>query len=196
MDVRLELVGTMPLLMKNPQMADPELPVVKEISKITAKGNRMTDDDRRLKERLQWTAALYIDEGRIVVPTANVRKCLIEAGTAGRKGKAIQQAVSFTDLFVPLAYEGPSSPRELYEDVAFRHRTMVNANPSSGKKSMVPSVRPKFLPWAIMVDVVLLESSLDLADLRFYAERAGLAVGLGDGRTLGYGRFNVIVKER
>jgi hypothetical protein len=193
--LRLELTGTTPMLLKNPRMADPDEPFVQEINKITAKGKRMTEDDRRTKERLQWMAALYIDEGRVVVPTANVRKCLIDSGKTGRKGTAIAQAVTFTDLFVPLAYDGPSDPRKLWEDATFRHRTMVNANPSSGKKSMVPSVRPRFYPWAVVVDVILLENVLDLADLQYYADRAGQAIGLGDGRTIGFGRFTVVIKQ-
>lgn len=196
MDVRLELTGTMPLLMKNPQMADPENEHVQEIAKITAKGRRMTDDDRQVKDRHQWLGALYLDEvGQLAVPTRHVRQCLINAGKTIRKGTTVGQAISFTSLFAPLAYEGPRKFDELYNEPSFRYRTMVNANPSSGKKSMVPSVRPRFMPWALSVDAVLIESVLDLSDLRWIAERAGAAVGIGDNRVNGFGRFSVIVKE-
>jgi hypothetical protein len=195
MDIRLELTGTLPLLMKNPRLADPDDEIVREIAKITAKGSRMSEDDRRAKERWQWLGGLYVYDGQIVMPTANIRKCLIDSGKTGRKGSLVSSAVSFTDLFVPLAYEGPRDVDELWKDPAFRHRDMVNANPNSSKKSMVPSVRPRFLPWGLAVDLLLLENVMDLADLQYYAERAGQGIGLGDNRRNGYGRFTVTVKQ-
>jgi hypothetical protein len=54
-------------------------------------------------------------------------------------------------------------------------------------------VRPCFPRWALVADAILLESVMDVDDLRRVADLAGKAEGLGDNRINGYGRFSVKV---
>lgn len=189
MDIRLELVGRSPLLMHNIALADPDNEVVKEIATYTAKGSKMTKDDRKAISRLEWFAGLYIENGRVVMPTANIRKALINAGKASKQGTQIARALSFHDLNVPLTYPDAQLDLEtLYKDTAYINRAAVGI---SGKRPM--RVRPQFNEWAVVADAFLLDDVMDAEDLRRIARRAGLAEGLCDNRINGYGRFDVKV---
>lgn len=185
MQVKMQIVGTTPLLMHNIALADPDNPFVQEIGTYTAK-RKKTEDDRRAIERLEWFGGLYVEDGRIVMPTGNIRKCFVQAGKITKQGTQVARALQFADLNVPLAYDGPADLEALYADKTFTNRAAVGI---SGKRTM--RVRPQFPQWAIVAEALLLEDVMDLDDLRRVAERAGQAEGLGDNRINGYGRFTV-----
>jgi hypothetical protein len=187
MDIRLELTGTSPLLMHNIALADPDNPFTKEIATYTAK-RKKTEDDRRAIEKLEWFGGLYIDQGSAVIPTANIRKALIQAGKISKQGIQVVRSLNFKALNVPLVYDGPRDLEALFQDAAFSNRAAVGI---SGKRTM--RVRPQFTRWAVVADAFLLEDVMDLSDLERVAMRAGLAEGLGDNRVNGYGRFSVRV---
>jgi hypothetical protein len=185
MEIRLELTGTSPLLQHNISLADPDNEFVKEIATYTAK-RKKTEDDRRAIERLEWFGGLYVEGGRIVMPTGNIRKCFIQAGKITKQGTQVTRALQFLQMNVPLAYEGPDDPKELFKRPEFHHRSAVGIQ---GKRTM--RVRPCFPRWALVADAILLESVMDVDNLRRVADLAGKAEGLGDNRINGFGRFSV-----
>lgn len=187
MDIKLEIVGVTPMLCHNISLADPDNPIVQEIQTYTAK-RKKTEDDRRAIERLEWFGGLYLVDGRPVVPTGNIRKSFIQAGKISKQGTQVTRALNFSDLHVPIAYNGPTDLDELFADKAFSNRAAVGI---SGKRTM--RVRPQFTEWALVANAFLLEDVMDLDDLRRVANRAGQAEGLGDNRVNGYGRFTVKV---
>lgn len=188
MDIKLEITGTSPMLMHNISLADPDNPIVREIQTYTSK-RKKTEDDRRAIERLEWFGGLYLDDdGRIVMPTGNIRKSFIQAGKISKQGTQVTRALQFTDMTVPLVYEGPDDPKELFKLPEFHDRAAVGI---SGKRTM--RVRPKFPRWALVANAILLESVMDASDLERVAELAGKAEGLGDNRVNGFGRFVVKV---
>lgn len=187
MQVKLQIVGSTPLLMHNIQLADPDNDWAKEIAVYTAK-RKKTEDDRREIERLEWFGGLYVEDGRIVMPTGNIRKSFVQAGKISKQGTQVSRALQFADLNVPLAYDGPADLEALYADKAYSNRAAVGI---SGKRTM--RVRPQFVNWAIAAEAELLEEVMDPGDLSRVADRAGKAEGLGDNRVNGYGRFSVEV---
>ena len=187
MDIRLELTGTSPMLMHNINLADPDNEFTREIKTYTDK-RKKTEDDRRAIERLEWFGGLYTANGQIVMPTGNIRKSFINAGKISKQGTQVTRSLQFTDLHVPVAYDGPEDLDLLFKDPAFSNRAAVGI---SGKRTM--RVRPQFNTWAIVADALLLEDVMDIDDLERVARRAGLAEGLGDNRVNGYGRFTVRV---
>lgn len=187
MDIKLEITGVTPLLCHNIQLADPDNEWTREIQTYTSK-RKKTEDDRRAIERLEWFGGLYVEDGRPVLPTGNIRKCFVQAGKISKQGTQVVRALNFTDMHVPIAYDGPRDLEALYADKSFHNRAAVGI---SGKRTM--RVRPQFVNWALVANAFLLEDVMDLDDLKRVADRAGKAEGLGDNRVNGFGRFTVQV---
>lgn len=184
--VRINLRGTSPLLMHNPRMVDPEFEINRQIKALTGK-RKKTEADLRDIERLEWFGGLYTDLGNDVVtqPCAKVRKCIIQAAKISRQGKQVERALTFLDLHVPLAYEGPKSPEQLFKDKKFHSRLSVGVN---GKRVM--RVRPSFTPWALSTMAMYIpDAGINLDEIEAIIKLAGLVEGIGDNRVNGYGRF-------
>lgn len=190
LELTLKLTGVSPLLMHNPRMSDPLDPLVLETKKLTGK-RKKTQDDLAAIDKLEWHGGLYVEEGvGLSVPTANVRACLVEAAKTTKQGKQTQRAVIFRDIHVPLIYDGPKDLDKLYEKPEFRFRTSVVQ-----QRSRVWRVRPSFPKWSLEVPMLLTQDMMDPEDLKRIAVLAGQAVGLGDYRVGGFGRFEAVVEN-
>lgn len=187
MQITVELTGTAPLLMHNPQMVDPEFDINRQLKMLTSKRKR-TDEDISAIKRLEWYGGLYTDQdGKIVTqPTAKPRKCFIETARINKMGKTVERALSFHDINVPLAYDGPDSIHQLWESGRFHSYLSVGVN---GKRVM--RMRPSFFPWALSLQGLLIEDAgLNFEDLERIVSLAGESTGIGDNRVNGYGRFS------
>lgn len=187
MRITITLTGTSPLLMHNPRMVDPEFELNRQIKAITGK-RKKTDDDLRQIEKLEWYGGLYtMQNGSMVIsqPTAKVRKCIVNTARISKMGRMVERALSFSDLDVPLVYEGPRDIDDVFGLAQFHSRLSVGIG---GKRVM--RVRPKFFPWALSVSGLFIEDAgLNRDDLERIVELAGLVEGIGDNRVNGYGRF-------
>jgi hypothetical protein len=183
--VTIEFSGSTPLLCHNIRLSDPDDPITKAIAEITSK-RKKTDEDRKEIGRLEWFGGLYTVDGIAgpVMPTGNLRKCLIQAAKISRLGTAVQRALHFHDLYVPIIYDGPKDAEHLSKDTSYIHRASVGVG-----QNRVIRVRPQFPSWAIVASAELLEDVLGMDDLKLIVARAGLIEGLGDNRVNGYGRF-------
>jgi len=184
MNIRITLQGTSPLLMHNPQMVDPEFEINREIKALTSK-RKKTDEDLKNIARLEWYGGLYQSDGVIVQPTAKARKCIVNTARISKLGKAVERAISFSDVYVPLVYQGPKNIDEIWKSGNFVSRLSVGVN---GKRVM--RVRPSFSPWAMQIDGLFVEDAgLNFDELVRVVELAGQVEGIGDNRINGYGRF-------
>lgn len=193
MEVQIDITGNTPLLMKSAAGVDSEHPVSKEISLLTKKtASKRTAEENEELRRLEWMLALYTDGEQIVYPTANVVRCLKEAGKVTKQGTQITRGLSLEGIEVPLDYakNGHGSVEKLFEDPEFVDRRSVGV----GQKRVMRT-RPRFMPWSVSVTGHLFDDVMDLGDLSRIAELAGRAIGLGDNRVNGFGRFGVEVKE-
>jgi hypothetical protein len=190
MDGRIELTGSTPLLAHNARLADPDDEFVKAIAELTGK-RKKTEDDRRAVAKLEWHGGLYVNGAGPVWPTANIRRCLVEAAKVTKQGKQVGRALAFADVDVPIAYEGPRELDQLYERPEFHHRASVRIGSSRTMRT-----RPCFPRWALAADFTLVTEALDPDDLERVIERAGVIEGLGDNRINGYGRFEGKVSWR
>lgn len=195
--LQIKLTGISALLMKNPQLADPENEIVQEIKTITAKGSKMTAEDRAQKSKLQWFGALYVNNGELFIPSTMVLRCFAEAGKITRNGTDVERALATPEARFPLEYPGaPRDVNELWKDLAYRYETMVNGNPSQGrKKSMIPSTRPIFTKWSLTTTWELFEKALDYSRFLEIVEAGGRSQGIGDNRRNGFGRFTAVVTK-
>jgi hypothetical protein len=165
-------------------MVDPEFELNRQIKAITAK-RKKTDEDLAQIEKLEWYGGLYEESGIVVQPTSKVRKCLINTAKISKQGKAVERALSFGTLNVPLIYNGTKEIDKLFADKNFHSRLSVGVG---GKRVM--RVRPQFKEWALRLDGLFVEDAgLNLDDLERLVELAGIVEGIGDNRVNGYGRF-------
>jgi len=189
--ITIKVIGTSPLLMHNPQMVDPNFDLNRQIKALTAK-RKKTDEDLADIERLEWYGGIYTEASKggviVVQPTSKLRKCLVESARISKAGKQVERGLSFLALNTPLIYDGPRDIDELWASGNFKSRLSVGM---MGKRVM--RVRPQFSSWAMSAPAELLTDVLSLEDLQAIASLAGMAVGIGDNRVNGYGRFTVEV---
>jgi hypothetical protein len=183
--------------MDNIEHSDPEDPIAQQIKAITDKKTDMTSEDRRRKDWLAYNASLYIRDGGIVLPWRCINRALRTGGYyiggASASGKA-DAGVACGVLEIPLDYSGTQDPAKLHEDEKFRFRTMVNKNPT-GKKAMVPSVRPIFPSWGLTFELTVFNEIISWDVFTRVFQAAGTAAGLGNARKLGYGRFTTEIEK-
>ena len=190
MRICLELVGQTPLVQHNIQLADERNEYKRAIDELTAKrGKDRTDSENAEIEKLEWFGGLYHDpDVGIYVPSWSIVRCLERGGTLTRQGSTVVRALAVMTDKVPLEYDGPPDPKDLWERPEFRWRTMVGVD-----RKRVPRMRPIFRRWALSLEAELLDDVMNLRDLAEIAARAGRSEGLGDARKLGNGRFMVKV---
>lgn len=192
--------GTIGLVLDNIDTADPENETAMLIKQITDK-DEMTEEDRKRKDLLAYQGCFYKDDlGNLVMPWRSIKRALrsgayLIGGTtlSGKMDAGIEPGA--TAIEFPLQYEGPSDPNKLYDDQRFKLRLMVNKNPSSSKKAMVPSVRPILPEWSLTFPVTVFNEVIGWDRFVRAVEITGKSVGIGNARKLGYGRFAVSVRQ-
>lgn len=208
---KVVLTGKSPLVMHHTRTADPDDEMQVAISEIAAKGSKMTPEDRKRKENLQWRASLYTDwfktddedkpVERVIVPMMWLTRAWEEGGkTLGSgtqsKGAAVVRSVTPTETQMLLKYDGPQDIDHLARDPRFRWRTMVNPNPTGGKKKLLPSVRAIFPAGWEVTAILSVVTSMGLSwDDFMRASHAAGNIGIGDSRKLGHGRFRVKITK-
>lgn len=190
MNFRINVVGTSPLLMHNPRLADPAFSITKEIKATTAK-RKKTDEDHSQIAKLEWYGGMYERDGVVVQPVSKLRKCLINAAKIMKLGKGIERTLNFDSVEVPLEYDGPKEIDKLYKSGKYTDRSSVVV---SGRRVM--RTRPKFFPWALSVSgVFIVDAGVNVDDLQRIIALAGTVEGIGDNRVNGYGRFTATLVE-
>lgn len=190
MQVKATLTGMgKGLMMHNEQLADPMNEFTKLIKVINAKGSkRMTDDDLMERSYLEWQGGLYwTRETGPFINLHNVTACLIAAGRARRWGPTVRRAVSPVGISEPLQYVGPRDIDGLWnkgQAGGFFDRRMAGVN-----SNRVQRTRPYFPNWSLEGEFILDTELFNYDDFKSIFVLAGKAIGLGDGRAIGFGRF-------
>ena len=198
---RITMNGLTPFVMNNIEHADPEDQLDIEIKALTAKGSKMTPEERAQRDALRWRASLYLgDNGQLVFPARHLIVALSEAAAGISKKTAIIERGAFApaELEMQFRYEtpdgtfsggAPADLRALYVP-RYTFRAMVNGNPSGGRrKSMVPLVRPIFPRWSMATDLIVYHSEIGWDEFTSVVEATG-RVGIGNARKIGMGRFS------
>lgn len=193
MQLQLVLTGTTPLLMHSDVGVNSEHPLNKQKALLTKKtASKRTAEENEEIRRLEWLLGIYTNGDEVIYPTANVVRCLKEAGKVSKQGTQVTRGLSLEGIDVPLQYarNGHSSVEALFHDANFVDMRSVGV----GQKRVMRT-RPRFMPWAVRVTGELFEDVMDVGDLRRIALLAGRAIGLGDNRVNGFGRFTAELRE-
>lgn len=190
-----KLTGVTPLLMCNPSTVDPLSDWSKAIGAIyklrKSQKNKLTETQENELRRLQWEAALYTDNGKIVIPSSMLKACMSRGAAKQRQGKEVYAGVFFDSSSVPLEYNGPDTLDELYNAGYLD----VRVGKLQGKSSVV-IVRPKFETWGCTFTVEIDEGVINLSDIDTALQVAGKIHGLGAYRISCKGDFGAFRSER
>lgn len=193
MKVRLAMTGTTPMLLHNVQLASPLNPFAKKLKALNSKRNK-TDEDRLEVARVEWEASWYWDEEMgPVLPTANIRRCLIDGARLTKAGKKIERGVTPLDFQVALNYDGPRELDALWGK-GVDGSPFVDLRPVVVMRNKVDRCRPKLHNWTCVSDWLVDTSVIELNEFESVADTAGATQGVGDFR-LSYGRFTTQVTE-
>lgn len=190
--ITVKAIGVKPFTPQNVDLANPRNPWYKKQAELRGiPSARRTDQWLDDMEYAYFMGAFYDIPGidGIAIPAENMRQSLIEAAKMTRQGPQVKRAVMVTIPAVPLIYDGPRKPQELWDDGGYKLTRMIRS--SSGAS---PTTWPIFHEWALKVPFELDESVLSVAQLTEIAERAGRLVGLGASRKQGYGRYDALVE--
>lgn len=181
------LKSSAPMLMHNGQTANPLNKFAKAMKQVSSKRVK-TDADYEELARLEYSAALYMDETGPVIPAQCIDAMITEAAKKQRKGKDAKAAVFCPD-HAGLEYDGPRTVEELWGDESFR--LVANVRIQSNR---VVRTRPMFDDWTASVTLRYEETLVNPGELDQWMDIAGNSVGIGDWRPR-YGRFTVVAVE-
>jgi hypothetical protein len=186
--VRCEIEGLRPLLMHSDLLADPLHQRTKAFKKISGI-KKKSDDDHLELSRLEFAAGFYADEdGKPVIPSRNLEKCIAQAAAKSRETKLFDSGVTITDD-APLTHDHQLKTKATAEDFwnsrdRYSMRTSVRV-----AAARVMRTRPFFPKWWATFEAQM--TDIDEDKFINWVKVAGRLIGLGDWRPR-YGLFTLV----
>ena len=191
--IRFVIKGVVPTIMHNGQTSDPLNRYAKEMKKLTSKKTK-TDDDHLAVAKVEWFAALYVDDkNRPCWPGENIESMIVAAARKTKLGIQAKSAI-IVDGNIPLDYEGPKNAEKLWSYKPFDKNPFISRVPVVVNRSRVMRTRPIFTDWSLTFTVHYLPNMLTEDNVIEFIETAGTTIGLSDWRPK-YGRFHVMSKD-
>jgi hypothetical protein len=187
--LKFKIKGVMPTIMHNGQTSDPLNEYAKKMKKITGKRSK-TDSDHKEVARLEWYAALYVDEhDRPCWPGENIESMLVAAAKKSRMGPTVKSGL-FIDGNSVVEHDGPRTADALWNFKPFGKNPYISRVPVSVNKARVMRTRPIFNNWSLEFVVNYMPSLLAEESVVEFVNVAGKVIGLSDWRPK-YGRFQI-----
>lgn len=181
---RIKVVGTTPLLL-NVRQRDIDL----EMSKVKK-------DELDEWEEKNWRRKAELDKkGNVILPPRWFRKSFIDA--CGQTGIVPNFAKSKNKTYSKYAqsmfFDNTSykcSPKDLIPHGAF-----VGAR-GKNSSTKIWRIRPMIEKWETDFDIIDPFGRMKIEELKTLLEYSGMIIGVGDGRSLNFGRFEILdIKE-
>lgn len=187
---RFTIEGSQPLLMHNIQLANPANSYAKALKTLNDKKKGKNANKEAISDEIaetEWEGGLYFDrKAGPFLPGPMFRAAMISAARAYRKGKDIERGVYTVSRVNALDYEGPRDLNGLKGADQFWDVQMVRVG-----NARVPRCRPRFDEWSTEIEVTYNEELISLDTLTEHLRNAGRMEGVGDGRKLAFGRFEI-----
>jgi hypothetical protein len=199
--LNVEIIGTRALLQHNIRLANPMDPYTKALVELTKnRKTRGADKDEALANmaRAEWEGGLYHsgtepdDDGMgPYIPAAWVQKALTEAARLTRDGKNVERGVTIVHERHRIEYAGP---RDL-DGMWGAGGRYVDQRMVTVARAKVLRTRPKFgAGWKASVALSFASEVVNSDDIKRFFESAGRYIGMGDARSIGFGRFDVVFR--
>lgn len=185
MNLTLRITGITPLMVHNDRLADP----LDEYAKaLKALPNKKTEEVIEEMARIEWEGGLVMGPEGPCLRGQQLWKSVVEGARFTKNGRDVERGAQVVvgSMLAPILYDGPRDLEGMWESGRFVDRRTVKVG-----MQRVARTRPRWDVWACEATFTLLPSVIEPADFLRYATTAGELVGIGDGRTLGYGRYTV-----
>jgi hypothetical protein len=215
---RISITGTQPLLHHQDSIEWADQMEEWKGNKDNLKSSKAGDDR---SPAWRWLGALYHDGHRIVMPTANIMRCLMEGGAMvpipGKTGKKTfkaqtQSGIMPAEISWPLLVNGKEIPVAKilklkdekdfakHKEVVAHHGFALFLKRAKIGQSKHVRVRPRFETWGTSGVLGVSDEQITTSALEDIVEMGGRYKGLGDWRpgskTPGpYGMFEATVEE-
>lgn len=198
MQITISAVGTKPLLLHNVDLANPLNPWARKMTELRrTRSNQRTEKWYEEMAEAGFMGAFYnIPDVKFpAIPSENLRRSIVDAAKASRRGTQALRALLVTFPAVPILVGVPDGERvpetakAMWDEQKWHLTRMIR-----GTGGASPTTYPIFRDWAVKVPFELDEDTLSLRDLTEIAERAGRIEGLGASRKQAYGRYTALVK--
>lgn len=182
--LKVKLTGVAPLIMSNPQAADPLNPYHKALKEYTGKRVKTENDHLRIAQ-LQFESSLYLDEDKKpIVPTIWLYYNLINGAKKTKITTNDARAGIFIEKSPILNYEGEKDYNKMFENgIRFTELTRT------GFKGITSKTQAIFKDWWIAFYIHYLIDLLDKDNIESFLFHGGLRHGIGAHRPT-YGRYN------
>jgi hypothetical protein len=188
--------GGSPLIMHNERLADPLDDYTRAIAEYSSKRKKTVDDHQEMA-RLEFLGGLYTEPPLsyplngsapvVALPAWNILRCLQDGGRRHKRGVDVPRGIYPLAETVPIQYDGPEEPEELWKDGGFHLRKSVGV-----QRSRTMRTRPLFADWQAELPIEVDAKVFDLHTLKVIWKDAGTYAGLGDMRPV-YGRFAGVI---
>lgn len=175
-----------PLRTHNAALADKTDPYAMQISVLSKKRNRTQEEENHMRS-LEARGGMYVRDGKIVLPSGNIKAMIVDAAKTERKGKAVTRFFNMLGD-VEFTFEGEQDPDKRIEDDALVDKRIVSLNPQTKTKGI--RSRPIYNGWAVAGSIRFEDSEISMDEVKRFFERASI-VGLCE-RYDGFGQFEVV----
>lgn len=176
------------MMMQNGDLANPRNKFARRMKELMVAKKKPKADKDAIQDILcdvEWEGGLYWNAKLGPhLPAEMIRACLIQGAKLSKGGASVKRTC-FVLEDAKLEYKGPRDLESLKLDPAFRDERMCVVN---GKR--VLKTRPVFRDWKATVAVQYMPQAVAPEDITKYMTDAGLYIGIGTARGLGFGRFD------
>jgi hypothetical protein len=170
---RVKLTGSRPLLMSSTAGYRPTGEAGARLRELFDK-RKKTDADNAEIAPIKYRLALYHDEKLgPYLPGYNLWAACRDGAKIHKKGASWIRGVQIVEDKLPILYEGPRDPAEMYADGRF---VDVRLGQPQGKTA-IEVVRPIFSQWQLEATIVFNDQALSRSDVRLAVETAGEFIG-------------------
>ena len=185
-----KITGIAPLIVHNGELADPFYAFSQEIKKISGK-RKKTEADHEMMAKLEWRGGLYVNEGKLIVPSDCFEASLVGAAKLSRLGKDAARGLFVEDHLLIEGDGVPESVDETALDAMYDNRKFVFRKGVRVGTAKVMRTRPIFgAGWSARATIVFNDAVFNKQQIEDLAEAAGSQIGLCEWRPR-YGRFAV-----
>jgi hypothetical protein len=187
-EIEVRLVGVVPMLQHNSQLANPMSPAAKALKAASAKGGRGKKTDENYEEiaKAEFFGGLYVDEkSNYFIPEEQIESMICAASFAEvaiSKAKSMG-SINVLEPFFLVEYDGPLEPEKRYGNFNCMDQRLVSVGTSK-----IVRTRPMFRNW-VAEGSVHYDTPYTEDTIRMVLEACG-SKGVGDYRPK-FGRFNV-----